>query len=354
MLGLPQVPGACAGGRTGKQVGAIMWIQKAKGTPLDVAAQRLQLTVKKGRSVSPCPACGAIYRGSEDKRGPVGMNGAGTAWQCHCCGKRGDVVDLVSYALFDKKLREMSADQKKKVRDWFENTGFIEQYQHVEPVIHKPKRPNVEQVASLWRASTPLNKMNGCREDQMVRDFLSFRKFDLELLAQTGMVKAIPLRNQYNWPEWWPGFWSPTWRLVTPAFEINGRVASLHARAVSNKAVKPKSRWPKGCEANGLLLANRQGVKLLRGSADSELEALLICEGITDLFRAASAAIHEKMNVAILAGTSGSFSRIKQISIPDSLDIVICTDPDETGDAYAENIKKNLDGKKVYRMKLEK
>ena len=282
------------------------------------------------------------------------MNGAGTAWQCHACGKRGDVVDLVSYALFDRKLREMSDEQKRKVRDWFEGTGFIKQYENTEPVTHIPKRPSPEQVASLWKASTPLPQMNGCQEDQMVRDFLSFRKFDLDLLAQTGMVKAIPLRSQYNWPAWWPASWSPVWRLVTPAFEINGKVASLHARAVSSNGIKPKSRWPKGCEANGLLLANKQGVRLLRGKQEGELEALLICEGITDLFRASSAAIHEKMNVAILAGTSGSFSRINKISIPDNLDIVVCTDPDQAGDAYAETIKKNLCGKKVYRMKLEK
>ncbi len=331
-----------------------MWIQKAKGTPLQVAAVRLGLTVKKGKSVSPCPACGAIYRGSEDKRGPVGVNGAGTAWKCHTCSNCGDVVDLVSYAMFDRKLRDMSPEQKGKVRDWFGSTGLIEKYEHVQPVVHQPKRPSVGQVASLWRASIPLLQMNGCEEDQMVRDFLSFRRFDLDLLAQTGMVRAVPLRKQYNWPAWWPASWSPVWRLVTPAFEINGKVASLHARSVSNNGIKPKSRWPKGCEANGLLLANKQGVKMLRGKPDGELEALLICEGITDLFRASSAAIHENMNVAILAGTSGSFSRINKISIPDNLDIVVCTDPDQAGDAYAETIKKNLDGKKVYRMKLEK
>ena len=331
-----------------------MWIQEAKSLPLQAAAKMLNLEIKKSNSISPCPCCGAIYRGSEDKRGPVGMNKAQSAWQCHGCGKRGDVVDLVSYCMFEMKLKDMNMEQKAKVRDWFQDKSSKKNYTPRPTEPQPPKRPDLNQVLDLWKASDPLIDMNGCREDQMVRDFLKLRNFDLELLNSTGIVRVTPLPHQYRWPRWWPSKWSPTWRLICPAFESNGKVASLHARAIIDKEVRPKSRWPMGCEANGLVLANKQGVSMLRGKPSPDLEALLICEGITDLFRAATAAIHENMNIAILSGTSGSFSKIHEMSIPENLDIVICTDPDEAGEAYAQLLKKKLKGKKVYRMKLEK
>ena len=282
------------------------------------------------------------------------MNRAQSAWQCHGCGNKGDVVDLVSYCLFESKLRDMTVKQKAKVRAWFDDAAGNKTYEPRSTEPKPPKRPNRQELVSLWKASKPLMKMNGCREDQMVRDFLKLRNFDLELLNETGIVRATPLPNQHQWPKWWPSKWSPTWRLICPAFEANGKVASLHARAVIDKEVRPKSRWPMGCEANGLVLANKQGVSMLRGKPLPDLEALLICEGITDLFRAATAAIHENMNIAILSGTSGSFSKIHEMLIPERLDIVICTDPDEAGEAYAQLLKKKLKGKKVYRMKLEK
>ena len=138
-----------------------MWIQKAKGTPIAVAAERLKLSIRKGRSLSPCPACGEQNRGSGDKRGPVGVNTSDTAWRCHVCGKRGDVVDLVSYAISGGKLRDINKDKQRKVYAWFEGTGFSEKYKDFKPKITKPKRPEVSEVASLWRAAKPLNQMNG-------------------------------------------------------------------------------------------------------------------------------------------------------------------------------------------------
>ena len=331
-----------------------MWIQKAKGTPIAVAAERLKLSIRKGRSLSPCPACGEQNRGSGDKRGPVGGNTSDTAWRCHVCGKRGDVVDLVSYAISGGKLRDINKDKQRKVYAWFEGTGFSEKYKDFKPKITKPKRPEVSEVASLWRAAKPLNQMNCCKEDVMVSGFLKERKFDIDLLAQTGIVKALPTRTQYQWPAWWPSIWSPVWRLATPAFEITGKVASLHARAVVQSKSSPKSRWPKGCEASGLLLGNQTGIRLLRGTLEEEIEALLICEGITDLFRASSAAIHERMNVAVLSGTSGSFAKLSSARIPEGLSVIVCTDPDEAGDNYAKDIFKSLSPRPIFRMKLEK
>ena len=149
-----------------------MWIQGAKRTPISVAAERLKISIRKGRSLSPCPACGEENRGSGDKRGPVGLNTSDTAWQCHRCQKKGDVVDLVSYAVAGGKLSDINKDKQRKVYEWFEGTGLSEQYKDFKPKRAEPKRPSLSEVASLWRASAPLNQMNGCKEDDMVRLFL--------------------------------------------------------------------------------------------------------------------------------------------------------------------------------------
>lgn len=333
-----------------------MWIESAQNLSIAGVAKRLGLGSRRSNSLSPCPACGVEDRSSSDKRGPVGQTRDTKGWRCHVCSAGGDVVDLVSHALKGGRFRNLVKVDQHEVRSWFTAEGVVpsDTKKPTKPQAPRERvRPPVLEVAELWKASAPIEHLPNTSSNNRVKEFLVDRQFDIDLLSESKIVRVLPEKRDYRWPSWWPGTWSSIYRLAVPAFETNGQLASIHVRAIGGKNVKPKSRWPKGFEAGGLFLANKQGIELLRGNPSKSLEGLLICEGITDMLRACCSVIHEKMNIAILSGTSGSFREMSKIVIPKNLDVYIATDPDEQGEQYASLIHKAVAPHAVYRLNLD-
>tara|TARA_R110001592_G_scaffold70006_2_gene214669 strand:+ start:1046 stop:1348 length:303 start_codon:yes stop_codon:yes gene_type:complete len=99
-------------------------------------------------------------------------------------------------------------------------------------------------------------------------------------------------------------------------------------------------------------MANNAAVEMMKGKAD-DIQAFLICEGITDFMRACEQAFRESLNLAIVAGTSGSYKSLSKMNIPNNLKIFIATDTDDSGDEYAAIICDQLPEHKLYRMPLE-
>src|SRR5688500_18148612 len=73
------------------------WLGELRGLPLSRVAERLGFELRRGRSMAPCPSCGAERRGSEDRRGPVGIRRDELGWRCHRCDVHGDAGTLASY-----------------------------------------------------------------------------------------------------------------------------------------------------------------------------------------------------------------------------------------------------------------
>jgi len=338
-----------------------MWIQSAKEVPLGTIATAVGLAQKRGRSFGPCPHCGAETRGSNDKRGPVGVTRDDRAWKCHACGSGGDAIDLVAIKMEGDRLRNLTAEKKRSVKEWFLQSGWIEEQTNGTPVTQpqrreprKRQRPSQEEVIALWSASRKIETLTGSNTDTAVLRFLERRQFDIPSLIKSGVARVLPDPNQYTWPDWWPRRWSSQWKLIVPAFEIDGTFASIHARSVFDRKDAPKTRWPLGVEAGGLFMANREGMMLMKGSATKDLQGLLICEGITDLIMACSEAAKANTKLAIISGASGSFSSLSRLNVPDNATIYIGCDPDEQGDEYASTIAKTLAPRKVYRLPLER
>lgn len=88
------------------------WLEDAKRLPVAAVAERLGLTPRRGRSLTPCPACSADRRGRADGRGPIGIRGDEAGWRCHACGAGGDGPALVALALGVE-----AGDPR--VRDWY-------------------------------------------------------------------------------------------------------------------------------------------------------------------------------------------------------------------------------------------
>jgi hypothetical protein len=159
--------------------------------------------------------------------------------------------------------------------------------------------------------------------------------YSISEIEETGCVRYLP---KHDLPDWWPWKYST---MAMLAFDHHGLVQSVHARIVGNvKDGVPKSRFPKGFSASGLVLANKSAVSWLRGKM--EVPAVVIAEGLTSTL-ACTMALRKsgKWRWSVLGYTSGSASAIKQMPW-DKQDVFIFTDDDKAGEDYAQRISEAL------------
>jgi hypothetical protein len=154
-------------------------------------------------------------------------------------------------------------------------------------------------------------------------------------LDSLGISRWLP---QKDLPEWWP------WRypfLACLAFDHRGLIQSIHARVATKvEPGKPKSRFPKGYSASGLVIGNKTATNWLRGKFKTP--AVVIAEGITSML-ACSMALRRlgRWNWAVLGYISGSHSAIKEM--PWSTEqCYVFTDSDSAGEEYANRITQAL------------
>ena len=337
-----------------------MWIEAAKDLPFGEAADLMGLQQGRGRSWGPCPCCNSEKRGSTDRRGPIGVRRDGTAWMCHPCGAKGDVIDLVAASIAGSTYRSVDQESREKVRTWFTEHGYgsgnyDRPRERPAPVVRENtrSRPPEPEVRSLWSATTTLVEALGQEPEysKPLSGWLFERRFNPEAVDRLGMIRVMPQGHQYRWPPWWPHKWARFWRLTTPAYEMTGKFVSMHARSVNLQQRGPKTIWPRGHEAGGLVMANRRGVMMLRGDTD-ESSGLIVCEGLTDLIRASLASEAEDLGFAVIAGTCGSFRALSRLRLPRGFKVYIATDPDEKGNEYAQIISRSIKTKNIYRLPL--
>ena len=325
-----------------------MWLRRVESVAVSETAKSLGLNQGRSGSFSPCPRCQSEARGSTDKRGPIGLRRDDLGWKCHRCGAGGSGIDLVSYVFCGLKFIDGNDNNRDSVRKWFEEMKQLEPMDPKKINSKRDQRPPREEVLSLWKSSYRLHELSN---DDGVLAFLKSRKLNLEALARTGVARVTPSKHDYEWPRWWPGGRSMTWRLIVPAFDTAGTFCSIHARAVTDTKGAPKTLWPSGFQAGGLFMPNRHAVKMMREGTE-DLDGVLFVEGITDFLKAAAESERESLKLAIFGGASGSFGSTGKLKIPDGIDIYIGTDPDAKGDEYARTIQMQIGSKECYRLPL--
>ena len=323
-------------------------MSEAEKIPVRLIAQKLGLTSGRSGSFGPCPVCGATVRGSTDKRGPLGFRRDEKGWKCHKCQNTGSGIDLVSVRFCGLKFKDADPQTKDKVSAWFQGPTIVDAPMPKPTASSGEDFPPRNEVLSLWKESYTLNKLDKNHE---VFAFLSSRNLHLVSLSQTGIARVTPDRNEYRWPKWWPGGRSMKWRLIVPAFDSKGQFRSIHARAISETNNAPKTLWPSGFQAGGLFMPNRFAVKMMRNE-EQELDGLIFVEGITDFIKVSTEAHREGLKLAVLGGTSGSFSSVSKLNIPDGIKVYIGTDPDSKGDLYATTIQTQLGSRESFRLPL--
>lgn len=335
----------------------LRWIAEVRGRGVESIAAMLGLEPRRSRSLTPCPACGAEERGSGDHRGPIGIEREGLGWLCHRCQAQGDAVTLAAFRITGGKsptrdVRRACAAAglcDPDPRDGAPPPTWRKLPTPAPRAPTPPKRPPADEVEALWAACRPLAEV-----PEVVRYLVNARRWPAAWVAHAQLLdlaRALPL--DLSLPSWWPAAWAATWRLVVPAFEADGRIASIHARAI-DPAATPKTLWPKDHEAGGLLFADPRGAALLRGETQ-ELTGVLVTEGLTKTMAAALWAHQHGKPLAALGFTSGGARAFAEMRWPAGLPCYIATDSDTAGEKYAAEVREALPRSvRCLRLRLER
>lgn len=276
----------------------------------------------RGRRWGPCLACGADAL--SDGRAPVRIHGEW--WTCYACHEWGGALDWASYRATGQpgNLRE--------ARRWLAEAHIVADPAPLTPQREQmpASRPPVEQVRALIQSGVPVSRTT----DRHVLAWLEERQIG----------RNVPARVITQGPDWWP--WSASYPLIVGAYTGDGRLVSVHGRRIHGDG--PKTRWPRGFDARSLLLADRQGVESLRGRA---LKRLVICEGLSDTLWTSSRA---DADTGVLGYESGSRDALRLAKIQPATSVIVATDPDPAGDAYAEQIARELHPRPLRRVPLHR
>lgn len=335
------------------------WFEQVGGWPASDVARRFGLEVEKRASslhAKPCPLCGdgTRHHKSRDKRGAIGFRADGTGWRCFQCDSHGDAVGLAAACVLQKTANLLPAEWA-TVRRACAERGLCDPdprdnrpappVRYVPPPPRAPviiERPARDEVMSLWRAGAKLSAA-GAAGDALTASYVAGRGInvgDLELF-EPELCRVLPAPGAYAFPKWWPAAWANVWRWAVLAYEPNGDVGSIHARAVVDPGDGPRTRWPYKMGAAGMFFANARGVALLRGER-SDAEAVLVTEGLSDTVSASVFYAADGRRFAVLGVTSGAAEQFKAIRWPMGLECLVATDADKEGDRYAVKVREAL------------
>jgi len=342
--------------------GGVDWFDQVKRWPIAELAPHFGLEIeRRGRDVSfACPVCGNVQRHSKsrsDKRRAAKVVHDGSGFWCEPCGATGDAVKLIAACVLGR-VEVQGADEWAAVRRACAERGLC----NPDPRDSRPvpklralpasrpatparalERPPHAEVLALWNAGQPpwVASYSEAAEDRAAVAYIASRGInlgDLELY-EPELCRVLPRAESYAFPKWWPNRWANVYRWSVLAYEPNGEVGSIHARAIGD--ADPRTRWPQGVAAGRLLFANRRGLTVLCGEA-TDATAVLITEGLSDTVAAAVRHARRGDRFAILGMTEGASSAFNAIRWPVGLECIVATDDDAKGDAYERKVRTAL------------
>ena len=312
----------------------------AKG--IEVIARSHGITVVSN-SFSPCPACGSVTRHTKrkDKRLACVIVQSGNGWLCLQCNAKGDSVDLFA-RLHNHGKRPSSKDEWRNVLGAFLSTAWVSPATPTPPRPQSPQdgaarglpvglmRPSHLEIRALWDKSYTV-------PPEGAYPWLAekFPNYTIAEIIEAGIARWLPRDTELAW---WP--WQHRY-LAMLAFDSKGYIQSLHGRVAGVVPPdKPKSRFPKGYSASGLVLANKTAVSWMKGKM--KVDSVVIAEGLTSTLATTMAMRKtDKWDWAVIGYTSGSGSAMKDMPWTNQT-VYILTDNDSAGNAYADKISQAL------------
>lgn len=190
----------------------------------------------------------------------------------------------------------------------------------------------------LWRQCGPAT------EDTEAAQWLRDRALDAALVEDRDLARVIPRGAALPpWARSGARAWSETGhRLIVPMRDSRGQIVSLHARALGS--AEPKSLWPKGCRAEGVLADPLARMLLATGQAPDWWadRAIIIAEGVPDFLTWATRYGDDESAPAVLGVAAGSWTSEIARRIPDGCRVLVRTHHDGAGHRYAAVVATSL------------
>lgn len=322
--------------------------------------QALGLLAGPSHSLSPCPACGAAQRGSQDRRGPIGVRRDDTGWHCHRCHVQGDAVSLVACCVTRKTKLDTAGwraviEVCRKAGLCSVNGGPLPP--KAAPSLLMPHRPPEHGVQRFWSNCVRVT------DDHEVVHWLGKRGLDAGIVEDRDLVRVLPANALCpRWARFCGGPWehSTPWtetshRVIFPLWGPTGTMETVHARAVHPLDVKgrDKAASPAGYQVSGTVMADVTARALLKGGPPRwwRTRDVFIVEGAPDFLTWATRFGDAAEGApAILGVIAGSWSEAIASRIPSNCRVLVMTHDDQAGEKYAAAIINSLLGRcAVYR-----
>lgn len=286
-------------------------IQKLRDLPIERVAERLGLSVNRGRSL--CPF-------HDDNRPSLMFRRGKNSYRCFVCGASGSgPIDLVMRYL-DKSF--------------IEACQWLADAQNVIVTTERKPRPStarraVQQIDLVYLESLIRQPVLNAEAQRFLFEERGIRK---EVVCQLGLGSiSHPVPMSRNLNEGW--FNAPA--LLIPYRNLNGMLLSVQARYLGQEPEKPRFQFPKGAVCGIYNLPELQ--RLQAG------EALFITEGCSDCWAMLSAG-HKAISIpsATLLKTQDLQPLHRLNSKRSPLNLHICPDRDAPGERLYVELKEHF------------
>lgn len=320
------------------------WYEQINESGIHSVASALGLTIRKNM-ITPCPACGAEKRGTNDKRPPIGFIKNLKGWTCHKCKATGNIIDLIAYTLQDKRYRELPKEDRKKVMNWAEeNKLYINQqaetfkkiistYNLTDQQVPTNNTPEESNSPFKWEKDIHLKYHNNLYDMpfglHVIEYLYDYRKIKDNVIRKFQLGAML---DQFD------NIW-----IVIPLRNKEGEVINLKFRSLPKQNEKKKIRH---CSGRPMTLFN---IDNLDHHYDTNI---IITEGEFDVLAYLSA----NPNVNVCSGTTGAKSNWPDDwldAIEPFENIYINYDDDETGKEGADKLSSKLGKERCYKMKCD-
>ena len=191
-----------------------------------------------------------------------------------------------------------------------------------------------EEVREVWQVSLERSgddhRVSG-REERATYAYLASRglaeAYEERLFGIVTSDLKLPEAIR-NWPK-------QSYHLVVPLYDVEtGELASIQARTIDD-TVRPKTRFPRGARASGVVFANAKGLQVLRRERSGP--TVVLGEGLTDYL-----ALSLSSNLPVL-GVPGVTNASKAIGPwTEGHDIRIAFDTDRAGEAVVPRLVQQI------------
>ena len=317
------------------------YVERARGLGVLGVARQLGLRTTPARGshggTSSCPGCGRERRNNStpgERRGAIGIRPEGTGWRCHPCGRSGDALDLVCYALGGARFRDLSTTSRDEVRRWLEGGAPAPLYgsRHVETHARPPEYPTRD-ARALWGRCGPVTR------DDEVADYLRSRGIDPSAVEALDLARALPVDDagRWGWIRLGDGpaqRWAETGhRLIVPMRDLDGGGRNVNAREV-----RPTARKSTACGA-------RAGLVMMTPRA-FDAAVLVVREGEIDYLETAST------GAPTVGIVSGAWTPAHAQRLAPRCELHVETDADADGAKYAQRVVDTLTARPDVRVVL--